>query len=55
MMATPTPISSLLGSSCASRASGAGELDLHAVGAGVVGDGHGVVELRGGELVDARR
>ena len=35
MMATPTPISSLLGASCASWASVAGELDLHAAGAGV--------------------
>ena len=33
MMATPTPISSLLGASCASSASDAGELDLHAAGA----------------------
>ena len=46
MMATPTPMSSLLGSSCAEQGERAGELDLHAVGAGGVGDGHGVVELR---------
>ena len=36
MMATPTPISSLLGVFCASWASVAGEVDLHAAGAGVV-------------------
>ena len=35
MIATPTPISSLLGSSCAEQGERAGELDLHAVGAGV--------------------
>ena len=52
MIATPMPISSLLGVSCASWASAPVSSTLHAAGAGGVGDRRGVVELRGGELVD---